>query len=81
MVDRDTPIPPSWQIANALREQITAGALGPGTRIPSIVSLASSYQVAPDTARKAIRMLKAEGLAETVPGYGTFVAKNGLDRP
>jgi DNA-binding GntR family transcriptional regulator len=76
MVSRDTPVPPSRQIANAIREQITAGELPPGTRVPSILALAAKWEVSPDTARKAIRALRAEGLIEVVPGYGTFVRES-----
>ncbi len=75
MVSRDTPVPPSRQIANAIREQITSGELAPGSRVPSILQLAGAWEVSPDTVRKAFRILKAEGLIEMVTGYGTFVSE------
>lgn len=74
MVDRTTPVPPSRQIANAIRALIETGELAPDRRIPSIIALAGDYGVSPDTARKAIRILRDEGLVVVVPGYGTFVA-------
>jgi GntR family transcriptional regulator len=76
MVSRDSRTPPSRQIAAAIRQKIASGELRPGARVPSVITLAGEYQVSPDTARKAIRLLKAEGLVETEPGYGTFVAES-----
>jgi len=74
MVDRDTPVPPSRQIAAAIRALIESGELAPEQRIPSVIALAGQYGVSPDTARKAVRILRDEGLVMVVPGYGTFVA-------
>ena len=73
MIDRDAPVPPYRQIANALREQITSGAIPPGRRIPSLVELETEYGVARDTLRKAVRVLKDEGLVETITGMGVYV--------
>jgi GntR family transcriptional regulator len=70
-----TPVPPSQQLANLLREQIHGGHYGPGDRIPSLVSLAQEHGIAPDTAKKAVRILRDEGLVFTVRGYGTFVTE------
>lgn len=72
-IDRDGPIPPYRQIAGALRERIESGGIPPGRRIPSLVELEQQYDVARDTLRKAIRVLKDEGLVETVVGMGVFV--------
>lgn len=72
-IDRDGPIPPYRQIAGALRERIESGAIPPGRRIPSLVELEQQYEVARDTLRKAVQVLKDEGLVETVAGMGVFV--------
>lgn len=72
-IDRDGPIPPYRQIAGILRERIESGAIAPGRRIPSLVELEQEFEVARDTLRKAIQVLKDEGLVETVTGMGTFV--------
>ncbi|MFI0742527.1 winged helix-turn-helix domain-containing protein [Streptomyces sp. NPDC021100] len=66
-------IPPYQKIAAALRDDITAGRLGPGTRCPSERQLARQHKVARATARAAIRLLRDEGLLATEPGRGTFV--------
>ena len=46
----------------------------PGTRMPSTTTLAQEFGVATRTVRKALAPLAAEGLIETRPGWGTFVA-------
>jgi GntR family transcriptional regulator len=73
VVERGTPVPPSRQVANLLRAQIQAGTLPPGAPLPSILRLSQEHEVATNTIRKALRILKDEGLIETVVGYGTFV--------
>jgi len=73
VVQRGTPVPPSRQIAAILRAGIKSGRLPPDTKIPSHIALASEYKVSPETAAKAVRILRDEGLVQVVPGYGTFV--------
>ena len=74
VVQRGTPVPPSRQIAADLRAKIASGELPPDTKIPSHIALAHEYGVSPETASKAVRILRDEGLVVVVPGYGTFVA-------
>jgi DNA-binding GntR family transcriptional regulator len=73
MIQRDTPVPPSRQLAALIRAQIDAGQLAPGERIPSILVLAETHGISPVTVRKGLSILKDEGLLFTVNGYGTFV--------
>jgi GntR family transcriptional regulator len=75
MVEHGTRMPPSRQLAAIIRAQIQSGELEPGAALPSIVTLASQHQVATGTVQKALRILKAEGLVESEPGYGTFVVE------
>jgi DNA-binding GntR family transcriptional regulator len=72
-IDREGPVPPYRQIAAQLRAQIASGAIPVGRRIPSLVELEQTYGVARDTLRKAVQVLKDEGLVETVNGMGVFV--------
>ncbi|MEV0592059.1 GntR family transcriptional regulator [Nonomuraea cavernae] len=44
-----------------------------GRRIPSLVELEAEFGVARDTLRKAVQVLKDEGLVETVTGMGVYV--------
>lgn len=74
-VQRGTPVPPSRQIAAFLRAKIESGEYPPESKIPSRIDLAHQYEVSPETAAKAVRILRDEGLVQVVPGYGTFVVK------
>ena len=72
MIQRDGPVAPWRQIAAIYRNQIAAGELAPGARLPSIASLAQEYDVAKTTAQKVIEALRGEDLVETSP-MGTYV--------
>jgi GntR family transcriptional regulator len=61
------------QIADQLREQIVAGKLPPGSRLPSEHSLMAAYGASRDTVRKAIAVLKAEGRVDSERGRGVTV--------
>jgi DNA-binding GntR family transcriptional regulator len=74
VVQHGTPVPPSRQVAAILRTKIESGEYPPDSKIPSRIDLAHEYGVAPETAAKAIRILRDEGLVQVVAGYGTFVA-------
>ncbi|WP_022868516.1 GntR family transcriptional regulator [Schaalia vaccimaxillae] len=47
--------------------------MNPGDRLESEAQLASSFNVAPMTVRRALMLLKDEGLTVARPGSGTFV--------
>jgi GntR family transcriptional regulator len=63
-------------VAASLREKISSGALAPGSKLPSIVSLAGEYHTSTGTVQKALAILREEGLIVSVPNYGTFVAES-----
>jgi DNA-binding GntR family transcriptional regulator len=70
-VDHDLPVPPYRQLAAILRQRITDEELT--GRLPGERYLAADYGVAVGTVRKAIAMLRDEGLVETVHGWGSYV--------
>lgn len=72
-IDRDSFEPAYNQLANILRRKIAAGEFRPGERLPSEAELCSQYQVSNITARRAIKILVEQELAETRKGYGTFL--------
>jgi DNA-binding GntR family transcriptional regulator len=66
---------PVWrQLAAILRRRIRSGELEPRRAIPSEKQLEQQYGVARGTTRKAIALLRDEGLVVTVAGRGTYVA-------
>ena len=70
-IDPDSPEHPYVQLAGLLRERIKAGKTGP--RVPSIMELAEETGLSPATVKRALRLLREEGLIFSVPGRGTFV--------
>jgi len=74
-VDPLGPVPVYEQIASILRRQIEAGELQQGRAIPSETTLVQRYGVARDTARRAIQVLRDEGLVVTVKGRGSYVTR------
>ncbi|MGI5449855.1 GntR family transcriptional regulator [Streptomyces sp. CA-243310] len=65
---------PKYQsMAAALKDAIASGEYGPGDRLPGESDLMVTYGVARMTARQALGVLQAEGLAEARKGAGVFV--------
>lgn len=62
------------QLANLLRESIASGKLAPGKPLPSESTLMGEHGVSRDTVRKAVGILRDEGLVVTVQGKGSYVA-------
>jgi GntR family transcriptional regulator len=56
------------QIAAELKAAIERGDYGPGDRLPGENALAAEYEVAALTARRAMKILRTEGLIETKRG-------------
>ncbi|MBB6173368.1 DNA-binding GntR family transcriptional regulator [Nocardiopsis mwathae] len=54
-------------------ESRPADALPPGARLAGERDLAEEYGVAVETARRAVRALREQGLVYTLPAKGTFV--------
>src|SRR6266540_2079116 len=68
------------QIAARVRREVQEGVYGPGQRLPAEVHLARQLGVSRGTVRQALTALLEEGLLQTVPGRGTFVAHGSLQR-
>jgi GntR family transcriptional regulator len=71
-LDEGTPL--FAQLAGRLAEEIAAGGLAEGERVPSTNELAAYYRINPATAAKGINVLIDEGLLEKRRGIGMFVA-------
>ena len=74
-IDPIAPLPPYRQIADILRRRIESGQYQPDTRIPTESELVEAFEVARTTARRAIAVLRDEGLIYTVPQRGSYVAR------
>lgn len=62
------------QIFDGFREQISAGILQQGEKLPSVRELATQLTINPNTIQRAYRDLESEGWIVSVPGKGSFVA-------
>jgi len=74
-LNRNTPMPLYFQVAENIREKITQNIYQLGKHIPTETQLQNEYNVSRETIRKAISDLVAEGLIEKVRGKGTFVVE------
>jgi GntR family transcriptional regulator len=61
------------EIAAELRSAIENGEYPQGSRIPTEQALASQYDVSRETVRRALALLKSDGLLAGAPGRGTYV--------
>lgn len=73
-VDKQSPVPLYYQLAEQLREQIEAGLLPAGTKLPPERELSEQAGISRMTARQAVAYLVRAGTLEVKPGVGTFVA-------
>ena len=74
-IDPLGPLPPYRQIAAILRRRIESGQYQPDTRIPTESEIVDAFEVARTTARRAIAVLREEGLIYTVPQRGSYVTR------
>jgi GntR family transcriptional regulator len=72
-VNRESPIPFYFQLAELLEDEITSGRWEPGRRLPSEPDLCAHYGVSRTTVRQALSRLEQEGLVRRSKGRGTFV--------
>jgi GntR family transcriptional regulator len=76
-IDRDGPTPVYLQLASILRARIEAGGYPPGRALPSETTLMQEHGLARETVRKAVRVLRDEGLVQIVQGRGAYVTERG----
>ncbi len=62
------------QIIDGFREQIAAGILQPGEKLPSVRDLAAELAINPNTIQRAYRQLEQEGWTVSMQGKGSFVS-------
>jgi GntR family transcriptional regulator len=62
-----------------IREAVARGKLRPEERLPSVRELSRSLVVNPNTIARVYTDLEREGILNTRPGLGVFVAKSGSE--
>lgn len=73
-------VPIYQQLADVLREQIHSGDLPPGAPIPGENRLAKDHGIGRETVRKALAVLRSEGIIVTRKSEGTFVREDKARR-
>lgn len=66
-------------IARDIRQQITSGALNVGDPLPSTSELTRRYGVSATVARKAVEVLRNEGVVRGQPGKAVYVVARPED--
>jgi DNA-binding GntR family transcriptional regulator len=74
-IDYQAPLSPHRQIAAWLRKRIDTGEFPPGKRLPSENDIQQLTGVAATTVRRAIALLREQGIVYTVPGRGTYAGQ------
>jgi DNA-binding transcriptional regulator YhcF (GntR family) len=79
-IDRDLKVPLRLQLKGMIEYGIACGELLVGEPLPSVRDLAEAVGVAQMTVSLVYRDLKKDGLIETRPGAGTYVADSSKAR-
>lgn len=80
VLDRSSPVPLYFQVAQELEGAIRAGRLSTGSRLDNELRIAEILGVSRPTVRAAMRCLVDKGLLMRRPGYGTVVTQEKVDR-
>ncbi|WP_150266336.1 PLP-dependent aminotransferase family protein [Paenibacillus tepidiphilus] len=78
---RGTAVALPQQISDTLAQRITSGLLAPGSRLPSVRTLAASLAVSQMTVSKAYAELEKRGHIVCSQGRGCFVAESAKGQP
>ena len=74
-VDADASTPLFDQLRTGVIDGVRAGALPPGTRLPTVRELAGQLGVATNTVARAYRELESAAIVETRGRFGTFISR------
>ncbi|MER5501512.1 MULTISPECIES: GntR family transcriptional regulator [unclassified Streptomyces] len=79
-IDRGSPVPLYFQVAQQLQELIETGVLPPGTRLSNEIAMADGLGLSRPTMRQAMQHLVDKGLLARKRGVGTQVVTNRIRR-
>jgi GntR family transcriptional regulator len=69
------------QIAAVLRDRVLAGEFAAGRMLPSESELSGEFEASRVTVRRALELLRDEGLVDARQGFGWFVAGDPFRQP
>jgi len=73
-IDAASRLPIYRQLAQQLREAVARGRVVPDERLPSVRELSRTLVINPNTVARVYTELEREGVLNTRPGLGVFVA-------
>lgn len=79
-IDRSSPVPLYFQVAQRLEELIASGEMPAGTRLENEIALADQLGLSRPTMRQAIQHLVDKGLLVRKRGVGTQVVQSRVRR-
>jgi DNA-binding GntR family transcriptional regulator len=79
-IDRSSPVPLYFQIANRIEKAIASGQLPPGARLENEISLGERLNMSRPTVRRALQELVNKGMLVRRRGIGTQVVQGPLTR-
>lgn len=81
-IDASSRVPIYRQLADQIREAVARGQLAQDEKLPSVRELSKQLTINPNTVARVYTELEREGVLNTRPGLGVFVAetKNELTR-
>jgi len=78
-IDLMSRVPIYEQIIEQLQTFVLKGILKVGDQIPSVRNLSIQLSINPNTIQKAYSELDRTGIIDTVPGRGSFIAKEAKE--
>ncbi len=79
-LERNSPVPLYYQLAQSIEHAINSGVLAPGDRLENELSITSRLGLSRPTARQAIQELVKKGLLVRKRGVGTQVVRSQFRR-
>lgn len=79
-VDAMSRIPVYEQIVEQMERFVLAGIINPNDKLPSVRNLSVELAINPNTIQKSYTELDRRGVICSVPGRGSFVAADALER-
>ena len=81
VLERSSPVPLYFQVAQAFEKAILDGELRPGDRFENELALAKRLNLSRPTTRRAIQELVDKGMLVRKRGVGTQVVQSSVHRP
>ena len=75
LIESASRVPIYRQLVDQIREAIARGRLKPDERLPSVRELSRQLVINPNTVARVYTELEREGILNTRPGLGVFVAQ------